>query len=247
MKLLTWNCSDDLDQAVHFVEDMKADLLVIQNCPPFSKNTTRRLQSRVCDFVWSGGIRGNGIGVVVKRPGLSIQRAPIRCEFDESLLPLVVDGRWPLLAVWAGHKSGVGLLWRFLQDHAAFLRNPCAMVVGDLNSNRRTDMWRGWLNHQALVEKLHDLGLRSAYHEIFAEGQGDETAATSYRNKNMHEGSHTHYAFAGTGWNVEDFRIGDPGRWLGYSDHMPIAITLRPGSRTLASESDLDVATHSDG
>lgn len=244
MKLVTWNCHANLDRTVHLAAGLKADLLVVQNCPLPTKSAMNALRAQHYVFLWSGTSRGNGVAVVASR-GISIEPARLHLDADENLLPVMVDGCWPMLAVNAGRGSRVPLLWRFLQEHPTFLHDPRAILVGDLNSNRRTDLWRSWVNHQTLVDRLHNLGLRSGYHETFKERQGEEAAATSFVDRNTSVGRHTQYAFVGTGWDIMDVHIGDSDRWLMFGEHLPMVVTL---DSSLISQkqtfSEEDVALH---
>lgn len=163
--------------------------------------------------------------------GLTLQAVPMDLAPLELFLPCIVNGDRPLLATWTKQANSpnfryIGQLWKFLQKHREFLRHPCAMLVGDLNSNVIWDEWDRWWNHSDVVRELAELGLESCYHRHFSEKQGKESRATFFLHRKQEKPYHIDYGFAGPQWIVRQVEVGAAADWLGESDHMPVAFEL---------------------
>ena len=100
------------------------------------------------------------------------------------------------------------------------------MVIGDLNSNAKWDLWDRWWNHSDVVRKLVSLGLKSAYHQHFSELQGEETQPTLFLQRKLEKPYHVDYGFFGQGWGVQDVEVGGQTPWLELSDHMPVVFKI---------------------
>jgi len=129
----------------------------------------------------------------------------------------LVDDDWTLLAAWTRQADSptfgyIGQLWKLLQAHSAFLKHPGGMVVGDLNSNARWDVWDRWWNHSDVVRELAALELQSAYHAHNGEAQGAEEAPTFYLQRKLAKPYHIDYAFTGPQRVVKRVEVGSPDR-----------------------------------
>lgn len=230
MRFVTWNCAGAFRRKWSLVADLDADLAVIQECenPTLAQDATYR--EWATGHTWVGPTKNKGLGVF-PRPGLRVTPVGLDLGRLELFLPCLVDGEWPLLATWTRQANSptfgyIGQLWKLLQAHSAFLKHPGAMVVGDLNSNARWDVWDRWWNHSDVVRELATLGLQSAYHAHHAALQGGEQAPTFYLQRNLAKPYHIDYAFAGQQWVVKRVEVGSPEQWLQYSDHMPVVVGL---------------------
>ena len=96
------------------------------------------------------------------------------------------------------------------------------MLIGDLNSNVRWDVWDRWWNHSDVVRELGELGLRSLYHEHLAILQGNEPHPTFFLHRNLDKPYHIDYAFTGKAWGIQSVQVGTASEWLIHSDHMPL-------------------------
>jgi len=152
-------------------------------------------------------------------------------------LPCIVAGRIGLLAgllaVWTRETNSptfryIGQLWKYLQLHQSFLRRKeDAILIGDLNSNTRWNVWDRWWNHSDVLKRLQGLGLESLYHFNQSEPQGQELTPIFFMNRRLTKPHHIDYAFFSL--NIlrgASLQIDDTDGWLEHSDHMPLAVTL---------------------
>ncbi|MFZ3003257.1 MAG: endonuclease/exonuclease/phosphatase family protein [Undibacterium umbellatum] len=237
IKVLTWNCNGAFRKKWSTIADLGADLLIIQECEDPSMSSDRAYQEWAGVHHWTGLNKSRGLGVFA-RNGLMLNRVPIFLDPLELFLPLLIDDKWPLLATWTKQANSptfgyIGQVWKFLQSNREFLRHPGAMLVGDLNSNAKWDVWDRWWNHTDVVNDLADTGLRSVYHEHFWEAQGQEQKPTFYMQRKLNKPHHIDYVFCGSLWTARDVEIGSPEDWLQLSDHMPLIATLELNSKVV--------------
>lgn len=230
MRIVTWNCGGALRRKWHLLEPLHADVMVIQECedPGRAKDPAYAEWADRC--VWVGPTKNKGIGVFV-RQGVTVQPLVLDLGPLELFLPCLLNGELPLLAVWTRQANSptfgyIGQLWKFLQLHRDFLMHPKALLVGDLNSNARWDVWDRWWNHSDVVRDLAGCGLRSAYHDHHGVPQGAESHATFYLQRNRQKAYHIDYVFAADKWATRSAELGCPEVWLQYSDHMPLVVDL---------------------
>ena len=230
IRVVTWNCNGAFRKKWQAVEALNADILVIQECEDPRQTTDLAYQSWSSDHLWTGLSKNRGLGIFPKR-GISVSAVGPDLGPLQLFLPCVVDGKWPLLATWTLQANSstfgyIGQLWKLLQSHSAFLTHSGAMLVGDLNSNARWDVWDRWWNHSDVVQSLSKLGLLSAYHQHFEEPQGAEQRPTFFLQRKLAKPYHIDYAFTGPQWSVKHVEVGEPSQWLAFSDHMPVVFDL---------------------
>lgn len=226
MRVLTWNCNGAFRKKYQLLSEYQADILVIQECEdPYQSGDTYYKDFAV-NYLWRGTSKNKGLGVFAKQ-GISLEYIELNLEPLELFLPCMVNSHIPLVATWTKQANSpnfayIGQLWKFLEKHKVFLNTPSAMLVGDLNSNKRWDEWDRWWNHSDVVKTLSELGLESAYHSYFAEAQGEETRPTLYLHRNHSKSYHIDYGFFGSKWQITQVALGKPEKWLMFSDHMPL-------------------------
>jgi exonuclease III len=233
LKIATWNCNGALRHKWPLAEALAADLLVVQECEDPSQSKDEAYRAWASNYQWVGASKNKGLGVFA-RQGLSLELAPLKVAPLELFLPIMVGQNgfeWSLLATWTKRANSptfgyIGQLWKFLQSHKAFLVHPAALLLGDLNSNSKWDVWDRWWNHSDVVKELEALGLRSLYHAHFDELQGCETRPTFCMYRNQDRPFHIDYAFAGPHWDLGKVEVGQVESWLPHSDHMPLMAEL---------------------
>lgn len=230
MKVLTWNCNGAFRKKFQLTLEYDADIFVIQECEDPNQCKDKHYQDFAANYLWQGTTKNKGLGVFAKH-GISLEQIELNLNPLELFLPCMVDGHIPLLATWTKQANSpnfayIGQLWKFLQQHKVFLSHPLAMLVGDLNSNKRWDEWDRWWNHTDVVRELSELGLESAYHSYFAEAQGDETRPTLYLHRNHSKSYHIDYGFFGNAWEIVTVQVGSADEWLTLSDHMPMLFEI---------------------
>lgn len=226
MRIVTWNCNGAFRKKWQQIAALGVDIAVIQECENPSHSKDLAYSTWTTNHLWAGLNKNKGLGVFASQ-GISLVPVPLDFQPLELFLPCLVDGDWPLLAVWTRQANSpnfryIGQLWKFLQMQREFLRHPSAMVVGDLNSNAKWDEWDRWWNHSDVARELSELGLESCYHRHFSEAPGTESQNTFFMHRNVAKPYHIDYGFVGPQWTVRTVEVGGVDAWLEYSDHMPI-------------------------
>lgn len=230
MRIVTWNCGGALRRKRTKLDLLDADVLVIQECENPATCADRSYRTWAGQHLWIGTHASRGLGVFA-RSGVALESVALDPGPLQLLLPCRVAGM-SLLAVWTKQANSptfgyIGQLWKWLQQHGQFLRAHPAMLLGDLNSNARWDVWDRWWNHSDVVRELDKLGLSSLYHHHREEAQGMESAPTFFLHRKIERPYHIDYAFLSSmlldGAGIE---IGQPETWLTLSDHMPLVVDL---------------------
>nr|WP_220209490.1 endonuclease/exonuclease/phosphatase family protein [Reticulibacter mediterranei] len=136
-----------------------------------------------------------------------------------------------ILGLWACVKDQrlryVRVTHQAIEHYAQFLSVSHMIVIGDFNSNAIWDRLYREHSHSALVAKLADLGLVSAYHTLRGEKQGQEATPTQFMYRHLAQPYHLDYAFISHMLSRScGLHIGEPDKWLHTSDHMPLLLTL---------------------
>lgn len=152
------------------------------------------------------------------------------------LQPLHIDGPVPfvLWAVWAcsvGSDRYVRGVHRALDEFARLIARHPTVMLGDFNSNTFwDDEHPADRSHSALVRRLAELGMESAYHRHAGEPQGGESAPTFFEYRHAHRPYHLDYCFLPKAWmpRVRRVDIGAHADWAHLSDHMPLTVEVSP-------------------
>jgi exonuclease III len=231
MKIVTWNCNGAFRRKFEPVDALDADVLVIQECEDPAQSNLE-YQSWAGNYLWHGYGKNKGIGIFPRR-GQSIEPLHWPDNDFQLFLPVTIDQRFDLLAVWTQQASPskfgyIGQFWHYLRLHMPSL-GANTIICGDLNSNQIWDKpGRNW-NHSQCVSDLSEIGLCSLYHKATGEPQGQESQPTFYLHRHESKPFHIDYVFAHTdqlanNWN--DAIVGKPADWLSLSDHMPLIVDI---------------------
>lgn len=145
MRVVTWNCAGAFRRKWSLLAGLNADVAVIQECEDPARAQDSAHSEWATGHAWVGPTKNKGLGVF-PRTGVKVTTTALEFGRLELFLPCLVNDDWPLLTTWTRQADSptfgyIGQLWKLLQAHSAFLRHPGAMVVGDLNSNTRWDVW----------------------------------------------------------------------------------------------------------
>jgi len=231
MRVVSWNCNGALRRKFSQLDELNADLVVVQECEN-PTNSTADYKQWAADFAWKGYPNGKGIGIFPRR-GQSIEPLAWANGGFELFLPVKVAGLWEILAVWTQDAkprswSYIGQLNGYLELNSHRLGST-TVVVGDFNSNVQWDGSVAHGNHRTCVSTLEDRGLVSLYHYPKMQPQGDEPDATFFLQRNLEKPLHIDYVFAHSATIVGvngALEVGNPERWLPFSDHMPMVFEL---------------------
>jgi exodeoxyribonuclease-3 len=248
MKIVTWNCNGALRNKTEALDELRADVYVVQECenPALSTST---FQNWAGNYLWIGNSKHKGLGIFPKngnhvraadwfgtfsQPGVvnSNQASQWSTTDLKLFAPFILNEKYQVLGLWTKAENAdafryIGQLWKYLQIHRDQLRNGNTIVLGDFNSNRIWDKPDRWWNHSDVVEELADIGLQSVYHHQKSERQGEETTPTFFLQRNLNKSYHIDYVFVSNDLLQHcKVQIGDSRQWLSVSDHMPMSLDI---------------------
>ncbi|WP_439861371.1 endonuclease/exonuclease/phosphatase family protein [Pseudomonas sp. MBLB4136] len=233
MRIVSWNCNGAFRKKLHLLEELNADVLVIQECEDPVQCRDAHYKQWANNHLWAGDNKNKGLGVFAK-PDVRLEPLNLDSGRLQLFLPLMVDDI-TLLAVWTKEAGSptfkyIGQLYKWLQSHKAHLATPKAVVIGDLNSNACWDVWDRWWNHSDVVKELESLGLHSLYHSQAGESQGAETQPTFFLHRKLEKPYHIDYAFLSEMLKIgARISIGAAEHWLEHSDHLPLIVDIVSG------------------
>jgi hypothetical protein len=230
LRVVAWNINMAAEHKATGLVDLAPDIAVlaeVADVPELGGGALVRIG-------WAGRNPRKGLGVFA-RPGLVATVDPSWDPVREWFLPIHVElaGGIDILAVWAmnhrGQESGprLGRTHRALDHYGPLLARNRTLVIGDFNDNAQWDTPR-YPAFARTVGILADAGYVSLYHARTGEAQGGETGASLYWYRHRDRPYLVDHAFVPASWlpQVRSFELGDPDRWLSYSDHVPLIVEL---------------------
>lgn len=262
MKIVTWNCCgkfrEDLPKILDDKSDfyIDADIYVIQECenpdedlPKYKKYKEKVDEIFEGNYHWIGDIHYKGLGIFAKK-GIELKEIKGLNESFKHFMAYTVENSFDLLAVWAMGKDEeneelkpyVEMIHDYF-DANEWLFESNLIMCGDFNSNKKFNYHHPKdKNHCALEEKLNGKHLKSVYHELSKEHNGEETQATFFQARHLNKPYHMDYVyvneeiikdttFTKNGKKVKKsssngFEILDHGRWISLSDHLPVVFEI---------------------
>ena len=250
MKIVTWNCSGALRKKTSYIDNLGADILVIQECEDPAKSTKQYRQWAGDNYLWQGETKNKGIGVF-PRNGHKIKslkwsgKFSIKCinnnskslswSSDElqSFMPLIIEEKYILVAVWTKKANSpnfgyIGQFWKYIQIHKEKIKRDNIILCGDFNSNAIWDEPDRWWNHSDVVKELQEINITSLYHHVTGEPQGKEKQKTFYMYRKQNKPYHIDYIFmSNTLLNSSSLTVHDFKNWIECSDHVPLEFTVK--------------------
>lgn len=247
MRLVSWNCNGALRKKTALLDELEADILIIQECEDPAQSTAA-YQDWAGQYLWTGHSRNKGLGVFAKHdqplrplnwdrtqtpdPSDPTQLTPWGTKDLEFFLPFQV-GDLTAVAVWTKRKkvggySYIGQAWRFIHLHKDDIPETRFMFIGDFNSNAIWDRPRRNWNFSDVMRHLKERNIKSLYHHATNEDYGNEKTPTFYFFKKQEKPFHIDYAFCSLDI-LEHARIKiEPyDRWVEKSDHVPLVIDIQ--------------------
>jgi hypothetical protein len=226
MRLATWNCCrGPYDRKSALLDTLGADVSVIQECA--------RPRAESDSLLWFGDNPRQGVAVVA-RGDYRLRRVPRARSVPKYVVPVEVTGprSFLLFAVWTKTQQEhcyVEAAVRAVYLYRKLIASRPTVFMGDVNSNVIWDHQHPEDRcHTALVARLAELGLVSAYHTFFDEPHGRETRPTYYFHWKETRPFHLDYCFIPKVWvpALRQVRIEPYETWKAHSDHRPLWVDI---------------------
>ena len=211
MKIITWNCCEQICAKYKYIDHFDSDLIVIQEAGKDQRIREYRFAH------WEGLTDSKGIGLYSKTDIQIIEDNKInkynKIRLDE-FIPFRTNNQL-FIAVWTKGNSKsvldyIGQLFFYLEMNPNFLTQK-PIILGDLNSNTKWDEYKydAWWKHSDLVNILANYNIHSVYHQLRDIAHGEEKEYTSYHMYNKEKPNHIDYIFAPNEMieKTKDFKI----------------------------------------
>jgi len=227
MRLVTWNARKGKFAAkIPILEALNFDLAVI----PEIAAPLEALPG----VLWLGEDPNYGLAIVARAPYM-LERLPELPDVPKYIIPIAVSGPRPfvLLAVWTLNEKPmpyVRAAATAIDRYAKLFAHGPVVMMGDFNSNAAwNNLHPADLNHEAMVRRLRDLGLVSAYHHHRKVEHGMEPEPTFYLYGHEDKPYHIDYCFLPVTWagQLSEVTVGGYADWRGISDHRPLIAAIR--------------------
>ena len=243
LRIVIWNCSMALHSKLEPLMSLNPDIAIIPECATPEIVKKKQPVFYYSDAAWIGLSKHKGLGVFTFSD-LSVRVSPSYDPTYELFLPLLITGRYrfDLLAVWSFSYRIKKTNFRrdaptrsAIEYYRDFIAGGATVVAGDFNDNINWDKPGRSANFDLVIADLKSAGLVSAYHEKGNHLFGSEPDPTLIWRKNPEQSYHIDYCFIPKGWlpGVNGVTVGNPEKWIKYSDHVPLLIELsRKGIRS---------------
>ena len=223
LKIVSWNCNGKFREKFRDIADEDADIYVIQECEnPAESNEEDYREFAGDNYFWTGNLHYKGLGIFAKED-IKIEKLEYSGEFEHFILVRVNDS-FNLLGVWAMPKY-VEMIHDFFDANEGLFDENLVMC-GDFNSSVVFNYHHPKAkNHTVLNKKLESKNLKSVYHDLTGDEQGEEKAMTFYQARHLNNPFHLDLVYAGENV-VKEFTILDHFRWITISDHLPLVFKI---------------------
>jgi exonuclease III len=224
VRIATWNCNGAFRSKIERILTTDADIYVIQECE--SPQSCAGIYDELfrSNYHWAGTYDKRALGIFANA---AVKLEPLNWEnhLTQTFLAVRVDASFDLLGVWA--------MPAYIKEFATYLHinyeniDADTVIMGDFNSTPKLDRnnFDKERTHSAVVDKLTDKGLVSAYHFLSEEPQGEETNPTFYHTYSIEKPFHLDYCFVAPK-RIKSCTILERDQWLTVSDHLPIVLEI---------------------
>ena len=230
MKIVTWNCNGAFRRKFNFIDELNADIYVIQECENPKESKDLGYLEWAKNYLWVGDSKHKGLGVFVKGD-IKLEKLEWSTIYNDHsvkhFLPCLINGEIQFIGVWAhSNKSPnfgyIGQFWKYIQLHKSKFNQ--IVIAGDFNSNVKWNQWDRWWNHSDVIRELNEAKIESLYHIYFEEQQGSELQPTFFLQKNLNKPYHIDYIFGSELFKdiLQKIEIGNVEDWITLSDHLPM-------------------------
>ncbi len=222
MKIISWNCGGKFREKLKYIKKYKADIYVIQECENPSQCQDATYRAFAENYSWIGENKNKGLGIFARK-NIVMRRNTWEAYCLRFFMSVNINNKFDLLGVWAC-RPYIEEYYIYQEINFSHFNNH-TVIIGDFNSNAKWDKKCGNRCHSAVVSKLRDINLVSAYHYMFHEQQGAESQPTFYLYRHLDKGYHTDHCFADKN-TIKDYQILFEEKCLQLSDHIPLCIYL---------------------
>jgi hypothetical protein len=223
MRLATWNCQTGLDTNWSAIEDLKADVITVQECGEGTEAQASEWDGWTCE--WQPGGWEKGLAVIARPP----YRISEREESETFAVSTVIDGpsRFRFIGFWAMTPSHAK--YTYTRQATRLIERLDAddlptVIAGDFNASKSAP-------HLTNVTGLNELGLVSAYHASHGiDHDAAEPDPTSYFQWNEARPFHMDFVFVPRTWEIDAVELGTFDKYTagGLSDHVPVVASVTP-------------------
>jgi exonuclease III len=232
LKIVTWNCIGALRKKFDKLTELKADIYIIQECEDPTQTTNRLYQEWASNHLWMGDSKNKGIGIFADQ-NIKLQKLDwsnaFRDHYVNHFLPCRINDQFNILGVWTHRNNSpnfayIGQFWKYMQVNKKEFGQ--IIIAGDFNSNAVWDQWDRWWNHSDVVRDLEEMDIKSVYHLVKNEKQGNEQTPTFFLQRKLDKPYHIDYIFCNTPIlkKVTKMKIGSRSEWIEISDHLPLTM-----------------------
>ena len=222
MRIVSWNCSGKFREKFKKIQELDADIYVIQECEDPQKYEKTDYGRFARNYIWTGENRSRGLGLFAKQEIL-IEDHHWDSYCLRNFISARINGRFDLIGVWACDPY-IKEYYVFQCIHINKFTDE-TVIIGDFNSNKIWDKKNAVRSHMNVVRALEEKNLVSAYHSVYHENQGEETHPTFYMRRCAGQGYHIDYCFIQEG-RIKEYRILQAEEWLKDSDHLPLMLEI---------------------
>jgi exonuclease III len=232
MKITSWNCHYGFTEKENvMIGEISPDVLIIQECHYHDCIALRKCYKNIA---WYGDGKDSvlGIGVFSNKYTIELSSKHFYDSDFRYIVPYILKGNsenYTLFSVWTKKSmtDDTKHCLSYIENiHAAIdyykeILGKSSIIIGDFNSNQKWDNdYKKENNHSALVEKLKKFKMNDCAENY----EKKDTYYYIYKGKAY--SVIDDYCFVSEDIIVKDFEIGDPEKYLEYSDHCPITITI---------------------
>lgn len=223
LSVATWNCADGFAKKAHFLDEIAADLICVQEIREAAFQAVAPAW-RQAFFCPSHSARGMAI---FSNLADALQPFPMRYRRSDRAYIALASDRFAVLGAWVKPAENyVTPSQRVLRQFFRKLDRP-AIVLGDLNQNAVFDASRRTGLFVDTRKMMARAGLRSLYHQHTGDPFGQEQP-THWLTYNRDRAFHLDYIWASDAFTLNGFDLFPADPWLTErrSDHLPMRATL---------------------
>jgi len=232
MRIISWNCRYGFSgKKNEIIMEDSPDILVIQEC--MYQNCVE-MGNLYKNKIWYGDGKDSLLGIGMFSNKYSFELLP-RHFYDSDfryIVPYMVKNnneKYTILVVWTKEKikNDIKHCLSYVEnihmaiDYFKGLLPTSTIIIGDFNSNKKWDNdYKNKNNHSSLIEKLNNLQMINCADNF----NNNDTYYYMFKGKAFSVVDD--YCFVSKNLTVNNYKVGDPEKYLEYSDHCPIIIDI---------------------